>query len=111
MSAWSSARGFGPIPHTGWSSRVPARAQSASCSLSSRSSRIDAQQRLGSLTRPAGEVVTHSGNPDPVIATLNRQMLKRAGVMAVNIVGGPGSGKTTLILRALERLGRDHRVG
>src|SRR5438045_6540674 len=38
-------------------------------------------------------------------------MLKRAGVVSLNIVGGPGSGKTTLILRTLQQLAGQQRIG
>jgi hydrogenase nickel incorporation protein HypB len=81
------------------------RAASGCCCSSSKLRKTD-------VVEPGGEAVTQpTENPDPMIATLNRQMLKRAGVVAMNIVGGPGSGKTTLILKALEQLAPRYRVG
>ena len=45
-------------------------------------------------------------------AARNRQRFRQAGVFAVNVVGGLGSGKTTLVRAALAYLaGRRHRVG
>ena len=45
------------------------------------------------------------------VAHLNRECLERSGVSAVNIVGGPGCGKTSLILATLEQLLPSTRVG
>ncbi len=39
-----------------------------------------------------------------ITASLIGQVLRRAKVVAVNVVGGPGCGKTTLILQTLARL-------
>ena len=41
----------------------------------------------------------------------NRKLLRDAGVFTVSIFGGPGSGKTTLVDAALERLPPEMRVG
>jgi len=38
------------------------------------------------------------------IASLNRNAFHRAGVLSINVVGGPGCGKTTLILQTIARL-------
>lgn len=38
------------------------------------------------------------------IASLNRNAFGRAGVLSVNMVGGPGSGKSTLIVQTIARL-------
>jgi hydrogenase nickel incorporation protein HypB len=47
----------------------------------------------------------------PGVAQGNRAMLRAAGVFAVNLIGGPGCGKSTLIRSALEQLGPDRRIG
>lgn len=47
----------------------------------------------------------------PGAALANRAMLRAAGVFTVNLIGGPGCGKSTLIRSALERLGGDRRIG
>jgi hydrogenase nickel incorporation protein HypB len=39
-----------------------------------------------------------------------RESLAAAGVCLVNLMSSPGSGKTSLILRSLERLKDDHRI-
>ena len=44
------------------------------------------------------------------IAALNRQMLRAAGIFAVDLIGAPGCGKTSL-LEATVRGMRDHRIG
>ena len=49
-------------------------------------------------------------NPNPV-ASLNRSILRDAGVHTVGIVGGPGCGKTTLITATIQRLAPNLRVG
>src|SRR5215212_3712340 len=45
------------------------------------------------------------------IAKLNREQLHKAKVFSVNIVGGPGCGKTSLIDSTIERLKPDVHVG
>ena len=41
------------------------------------------------------------------IAGENRLLLQKHGVLALNIMGSPGSGKTTVLEKTLERLGKD----
>jgi hydrogenase nickel incorporation protein HypB len=41
----------------------------------------------------------------------NRERLSRAGVFAVNVVGGPGCGKTSLVEATVRRLAAGRRVG
>jgi hydrogenase nickel incorporation protein HypB len=48
--------------------------------------------------------------PD-VVAKLNREQLRNVHVFAVNIVGGPGCGKTSLIDATIARLAPDVNVG
>ena len=45
------------------------------------------------------------------IASLNRNAFGRAGVLSVNMVGGPGSGKSTLIVQTIARLLPDCQTG
>lgn len=45
------------------------------------------------------------------IAQQNRQMLDQHGISALNIMAAPGSGKTSLILRTIDALQRQLRVG
>ncbi|HDN78835.1 MAG TPA: hydrogenase accessory protein HypB [Chloroflexi bacterium] len=45
------------------------------------------------------------------IAQENRQLFDEKGVMAVNIMASPGAGKTSLILRTIERLRDKARIG
>jgi hydrogenase nickel incorporation protein HypB len=45
------------------------------------------------------------------IASLNRNAFRRAGVLSVNVVGGPGSGKTTLIVQTIARLIPEWKAG
>jgi hydrogenase nickel incorporation protein HypB len=43
-------------------------------------------------------------------AALNRELLRRAGVLAVSVLGGPGCGKTALIDATIDRLAPDLTV-
>jgi hydrogenase nickel incorporation protein HypB len=45
------------------------------------------------------------------LAFSNRQALDAAGVFAINIMASPGAGKTSLILRTVEDLRGDKRIG
>lgn len=45
------------------------------------------------------------------LARSNRQKLEKHGVTAFNIMGAIGSGKTLLIEKTIERLGKRHRIG
>ena len=46
-----------------------------------------------------------------MIAAENRRLLDRNGVLAVNVMASPGAGKTSLILRSIEALQGQLRVG
>lgn len=50
-----------------------------------------------------------AGNDDA--ASRNRQRLDDAGTIAINIIAGPGAGKTSLIVRSLEALTGRARTG
>jgi len=45
------------------------------------------------------------------IADQNRALLKRHGILAINLVSSPGAGKTSLVERTLEGLGKRLKVG
>ena len=49
-------------------------------------------------------------DPD-IVARRNRDTLRDAGILAVNVLGGPSSGKTSLIAAAVERLLPEFRAG
>lgn len=57
-------------------------------------------------------MVIEKGFREPnLVAKLNRQRLNEAKVFTVNVVGGPGCGKTSLIDATIERLKPDINVG
>ena len=45
------------------------------------------------------------------IAGQNRLLLEQHGILAINLVSSPGAGKTSLVERTLEELGKSLRVG
>lgn len=45
------------------------------------------------------------------IAAMNRELITRAGVFAIDIMGAPGSGKTALIEKTIQMLDKSKRVG
>jgi len=45
------------------------------------------------------------------IARQNRAMVERHGILVLNLVSSPGAGKTSIVERTLEQLGKDLRVG
>jgi hydrogenase nickel incorporation protein HypB len=51
-----------------------------------------------------------SYDPNP-IARLNRDALREAGVVTINVLGGPGCGKTSLISATIDRLLPDFNAG
>ena len=44
------------------------------------------------------------------IASRNRDQLDRRGILTINIMSSPGAGKTSLVLRAIDRLKQERRV-
>lgn len=44
------------------------------------------------------------------LAGLNRSQLRKAGVFTIDLLGGPGCGKTTLVERTVEVLGRRMKI-
>ncbi len=45
------------------------------------------------------------------IAAVNRDFFQRQGIFVINIVSSPGSGKTTILERCLERLKQELKIG
>ncbi len=45
------------------------------------------------------------------IARQNRAQFEQRGILALNLVSSPGAGKTSIVERTLEHLGRDLKVG
>ena len=45
------------------------------------------------------------------IAAVNREFFERQGIFVINIVSSPGSGKTTILERCLERLKPELKIG
>jgi len=45
------------------------------------------------------------------LAAENQKLLAKKGILAVNIMSSPGAGKTSLILRTIEALGEEVRIG
>ena len=45
------------------------------------------------------------------VAAHNRQVLKDAGVFTIDLIGGPGCGKTTLVEKTIAALRGDFRIG
>ena len=45
------------------------------------------------------------------LAAVNRAQLDAAGVFAINVMASPGAGKTSLIMRTIESLKKEFRIG
>jgi hydrogenase nickel incorporation protein HypB len=63
---------------------------------------------MESQTLPVVEKILSAND---LIALENRKLLDEHHVLAVNVMASPGAGKTSLILRSLEALRGDRRVG
>jgi hydrogenase nickel incorporation protein HypB len=50
-------------------------------------------------------------NANDQVAALNQGRLNTAGIFAINLMASPGAGKTTLILKTIEALAADLRIG
>ncbi|MBU1615698.1 hydrogenase nickel incorporation protein HypB [bacterium] len=57
------------------------------------------------------KVVSNILKANDAIAEENRRVFKENGVFVVNIMGSPGAGKTSLLLKTIEGLGNDLRIG
>ncbi|MBN2427948.1 MAG: hydrogenase nickel incorporation protein HypB [Deltaproteobacteria bacterium] len=51
-------------------------------------------------------VVKHVLAANDLVATENREVFRKAGILAVNIISSPGSGKTTLLEHTIPALGK-----
>ena len=60
------------------------------------------------MKAPVIEKRFHDTNP---IARLNRQALREANVLTINVLGGPGCGKTSLIAATIDQLMPDVHAG
>jgi hydrogenase nickel incorporation protein HypB len=63
------------------------------------------------LQDTAMEIYQPLTKSDEQIALDNRRHLQRANVFAVNLIGGPGCGKTTLISQTVQQLMLKRRIG
>ena len=57
------------------------------------------------------EIYQPLSRSDEQVGLENRRQLQRANVFAVNLIGGPGCGKTTLIGQTVQRLMLKRRIG
>ena len=57
------------------------------------------------------KVVSNILKVNDAIARGNQSLFKEEGVFTVNIMGSPGAGKTSLLLRTIEGLGNDLKIG
>lgn len=60
---------------------------------------------------PSIPVVENVQRANDQVAALNRGRLQEAGIVSVNLMGGPGSGKTALLEASLQAMGTRHTVG
>jgi hydrogenase nickel incorporation protein HypB len=56
-------------------------------------------------------VVERIMNANDQVAALNQGRLNAAGVFAINLMASPGAGKTTLILKTIQELAPELRIG
>jgi hydrogenase nickel incorporation protein HypB len=56
-------------------------------------------------------VVSNILKANDAIAQENQSRFKKQGVFVVNLMGSPGAGKTSLLLRTIEALGKEFRIG
>jgi hydrogenase nickel incorporation protein HypB len=56
-------------------------------------------------------VVENVQRANDQVAEANRARLHRAGILSINLMGGPGSGKTALLERTLATLAPEMRIG
>ena len=57
------------------------------------------------------QIVKNLLDSNEQLAEANRQRFQEAGVLALNLIASPGAGKTSLIIRTLEALQGQARIG
>jgi len=57
------------------------------------------------------QVVENILNANDQVAQLNRQALDRVGVFSINLMASPGAGKTSFILKTIQALQPDIKIG
>ncbi len=62
------------------------------------------------IDRASIEVLTGILDENDHAAAHNREHLEQSGVLAVNLMSSPGSGKTSLLEATIEAIGRKHRI-
>ena len=55
--------------------------------------------------------IVHHTPPNPHAARENRQVFDSLGITCINVIGGPGAGKTSVLEAILPRVGEELRVG
>jgi hydrogenase nickel incorporation protein HypB len=76
--------------------------------IASRSNRGENAEREPQMKIPVLENILSANDR---LAAENQRLLAGKGTLAVNIMSSPGAGKTSLILRTIEAIGHDVRIG
>lgn len=63
------------------------------------------------MTLKRVQVVENILNANDQVAEINRRVLNQAGVFSVNLMASPGAGKTSFILRTIEAMQPEVKVG
>ncbi len=63
------------------------------------------------MTKSRVEIIEKILNANDEIALSNKAMLDSSQIFAINVMASPGSGKTSLILRTIESLSPEYRIG
>jgi len=56
-------------------------------------------------------ILEHILSANDRLAAENQRLLAEKGILVINLMSSPGAGKTSLILRTIEALGEDVRIG
>ncbi|HWR65687.1 MAG TPA: hydrogenase nickel incorporation protein HypB [Bellilinea sp.] len=57
------------------------------------------------------QVVENIMNANDQVAQINRQTLDQAGAFSINLMASPGAGKTSFILKTIQALRQDFKIG